>query len=69
MGAIADSCFATLNAATCAAFIKESRMELVSATNTNRNPGIASNSIVAPASKERRGGCHSHYLPKILEKK
>ena len=28
--------------ATCAAFIKESRMELASATNTNRNPGIAS---------------------------
>jgi hypothetical protein len=37
-----DSCFVTLDAAACAAFLKESRMELASATNINRNPGIAS---------------------------
>jgi hypothetical protein len=42
MGVNPDSCFVTLDAAACAAFIKESRMELTSATNANRNPGIAS---------------------------
>jgi hypothetical protein len=49
MGVNPDSCFVPLDAAAGAAFIKESRMELASATNTNRNPGIASRSIVAPA--------------------
>jgi hypothetical protein len=33
------SCFATMDGAACAAFIKESRMELASATNINRKSG------------------------------
>jgi hypothetical protein len=35
------SCLAALETAACAAFIKESRMERVSATNTNRKSGTA----------------------------
>jgi len=35
------SCLAALETATCAAFIKESRMERGSATNTNRKSGMA----------------------------
>jgi hypothetical protein len=35
------SCLAALETATCAAFIKESRMERGSATNTNRKSGTA----------------------------
>jgi hypothetical protein len=42
MGVISDSCFVKLDAAACAAFIKKSRMDLASATNAKRNPGIAS---------------------------
>jgi hypothetical protein len=36
------SCLATLDAAACAAFNKESRMELASVTNTNRKSGVSS---------------------------
>jgi hypothetical protein len=39
MGVNPDSCFATLDAAACTALIKKSRMELASATNTNRESG------------------------------
>jgi hypothetical protein len=35
------TCLAALETATCAAFIKESRMERGSATNTNRKSGTA----------------------------
>jgi hypothetical protein len=35
------SCLAALETAACAAFIKESRMECASATNTNRKSGTA----------------------------
>jgi hypothetical protein len=38
-GVTAISCHATLDTATCAAFIKESRMELANATETNRKSG------------------------------
>jgi hypothetical protein len=33
------SCLATLDTGACAAFIKESRLELASANNTNRKSG------------------------------
>ena len=35
------SCFAAPDRATCAAFIKESRMKLISATNVHRKFGVA----------------------------
>jgi hypothetical protein len=35
------SCFTVLDKATCAAFIKESRMKLTSATNLDRKSGAA----------------------------
>src|ERR1700730_3179677 len=35
------SCHASLDMATCAAFVKESRMKFANATNTNRKSGVA----------------------------
>jgi hypothetical protein len=34
-----DSCYAAQDTAACAAFIKESRMELINAMELDRNPG------------------------------
>jgi hypothetical protein len=50
VGANPDFCLATLDAAACAAFIKESRMELASAANTNRKSGEAEGPAVRPDS-------------------
>jgi hypothetical protein len=35
------SCHAVLDIATCAAFVKESRMEIANATKLNRKSGVA----------------------------
>jgi hypothetical protein len=44
-GAYPNSCFATSDRSTCAAFIKESRMKFASATNLDRNSGQRSGGI------------------------